>query len=166
MTLQSYLYHMPILLKTLLREFEHPELSFMKDVPALKSLKDIEPLRPLIAKAAQKVYDAWDQSIPDHDDYAGGGICDDIAEAIVGILDHYGIEAISINSEGVGENHTWVVAKVREGVAEVDIPPHVYEDGSGYSWQKKPDIVFKPEHVVMGIIDDDPKTFSNYQQYS
>lgn len=31
----------------------------------------------------------------------------------------------------------------------VDIPPEVYESGSGYSWKKKPDVAIHRDHVVL-----------------
>jgi hypothetical protein len=96
-----------------------------------KSVNDIKRVIPSLVQAAQLVYNEWDQSDPENDDYGGGGICQDIADAIAGVLDDNGIECMTIDSRGMGEQHVWVVARVAEGIFEVDIPYHLYERGGG-----------------------------------
>lgn len=153
---------MPILLKSLLKEDGQPEFSFMKDVPVLKSIKDITPLFPEIVENVQQVYDQWDQSDPEGDPYGGGGICDDIADAIADVLNANGIEAATINSGGMEENHTWAIAKVREGVVEVDIPYSKYERGHIIRWTKIPDVTFTTNDIHMGLLDPDPHKFEEF----
>ena len=120
---------------------------------------DILSLRPQMAQAAQKVYDEWDQSGEEGDVELGfGGICQDIAEAIVEVLDHHGIEAGSV-SQSIGEQHVYAIAQVEEGVFEVDISPYTYERGAGYTWKKKPNVKFAPDDIAVSLIDKDPKKF-------
>jgi hypothetical protein len=124
-----------------------------------KKKSDILSLRPQMAQAAQKVYDEWDQSGEEGDVELGfGGICQDIAEAIVEVLDHHGIEAGSV-SQSIGEQHVYAIAQVEEGVFEVDISPYTYERGAGYTWKKKPNVKFAPDDIAVSLIDKDPKKF-------
>ena len=132
----------------------------------LPSIKQLVPLLPRLAQAAQQAYDQWDQDEEGEDVELGfGGICQDIAEEMAGVLSGAGIEAITIDSGGVGEQHVWVIAKFREGVAEIDIPPGAYETGGGYHWKKIPDVVFTHKDIHYGIMDSDPENFDNYGEY-
>ena len=120
-------------------------------------------IKKYCCNAAQKVYDAW---LPDEEGgvvvRGHGGICHDIADAIVGVLDTLGIEGMSYHQE-VGENHTFVVAKFPNGIFSIDIPPGVYETGSGYTWTKKPGIVFSPDDVDISLITKDLDRWSEYE---
>lgn len=122
----------------------------------LPTKADIIRLRPELAKAAQKVYDEWDEG--KEEDLAGGGICQDIADAVVTVLDRHGIESSSV-SASVGDQHVYAVAKVQEGVFEVDIAPNTYEQGSGYNWKKIPGVVFDANDILISKIHDDPEKF-------
>lgn len=128
--------------------------------------QSIAAWKPAMCQFAQQVYNEWDQSGEDGDPELGfGGICDLIAEQICHILGGEGIECISWNSGGMGENHTSVIANLADGVFEVDIPPHVYETGSGYTWYKKPEVVFDPHDVVITRLEQ-PMTDEQFaQQY-
>ena len=124
-----------------------------------KHKSDIMSLRPQLAKAAQKVYDEWDQSGEDGDPELGfGGICQDIAEAIADVLNHHDIEAGTV-SQSIGEQHVYTIAKLDDGVFEIDIHPYTYERGAGYTWKKVPGVKFKPEDISITLIDDDPKKY-------
>lgn len=116
----------------------------------------IRSLIPSFVAAAQRVYDDWVQD--ENDDLCGGGVCDLVAEEIAALLP----DAATVNSEGMGENHTWVVAKLPEGVYMIDIPPQVYETGGGYCWSKRPGVVFTSSDVVVDQLDSDPNEFENY----
>ncbi len=124
----------------------------------MKTSVDIKAARWEMAKAAQKVYDDWDES--DEDTYAGGGICHFIAEELVGVLDHHGIECQTVSS--TSEVHVYAVAKVSDGVFVVDIPYDIYETGGGYSWKKRPDIRFAANDVTVSRVDSDPEEFFKY----
>jgi len=131
------------------------------EAPRLKSIEDIKKLIPQLLAAAQAEYDAWDDPDGQHMDYAGGGICHLIADEIAGVLNSNGIEATTI-SASVGEQHVWAVAKVKEGVVEVDIPPSNYEQGGGYNWTKNPDVVFDASDLHIGFLSHNPKDFTQY----
>lgn len=115
------------------------------------SSRNISAWKADMCKFAQQIYNEWDQSDEENGDpeLGFGGICDLIAEQICHVLGEQGIECVSWNSGGVGENHTSVIANLADGVFEVDIPPHVYENGGGYTWYKKPNVVFDPRDVVI-----------------
>jgi hypothetical protein len=113
-------------------------------------LEHLRAIRPGMAKAAQAVYESWEQNEEGVDEELGtGGICDQIAEALAGVI--YGsIKDVAVDSGGQeGDDHAWLVV-VASGSREaygVDIPCRIYETGGGYSWKKRPEVVFQPEDV-------------------
>jgi len=111
------------------------------------SLHDrIRQLTPAMAKAAQAVYDAWNQDEDGMDEeFGGGGACDEIASEIASILAHAGIDTTEGGQDG--DDHAYLYAYDDREAFEVDIPPHVYERGSGYSWTKIPGVVFEADDV-------------------
>lgn len=128
----------------------------------LVSSKDVAGLRSQIAAVAQQVYDAWEQDDEGMDEELGeGGICQDIAEAVCGLLDENGIECMSV-SNSVGDQHVWAIAKLSDGVFIVDINPSVYEEGGGYRWRKQKDVVFDAGDVIIESIDSNPDSFEQY----
>lgn len=108
----------------------------------LTLMRQLLALRPQIATAAQKIYDEWTEEDQ-------GGICDQIAQEISGIIAS-NIENIELDDYGhEGDDHAAVVVK-RPGKAYlVDIPHSVYETGGGYSWKKIPNIRFKPDDIII-----------------
>jgi hypothetical protein len=116
--------------------------------------------RPQLAAAAQRIYDAWDQSHPDGDPELGfGGICQDIAEAIADVVGSLGFNAGTMSAQ-CGEQHVWCIAynENADGSYEgyhVDISPYVYETGGGYNWQKIPEVVFDANHIAISPMDSD-----------
>lgn len=111
----------------------------------------LNALRPQLAAAAQKVYDEWNV-IPGQeidDDLNGGGICQDIAEAIAGVINSNlpNVEVQTVDSQGVGDQHVWVCAWNEESCFDVDISPYIYERGGGYNWTKIPGVVFSPNMI-------------------
>jgi len=101
------------------------------------------------------IYSGW-QQIDGMDDVLGaGGICQDVAAAMIQALSENGIDdALTIHSS-VGENHVFVVALIPDdGVYEIDIPPSVYEIGSGYVWTKRENIVIGADDVFIQKIDE------------
>jgi hypothetical protein len=100
-------------------------------------------LRPRIAQAAQQIYDSWEQD----DECDMGGICDEIASEIGSII-HSAIPGVQTSDGGHdGDDHAWVIAHDTMKAYGVDIPPHVYETGGGYCWQKIPDVHFDADDV-------------------
>lgn len=126
----------------------------------LPSVNIVRSVMPHLLQAAQTVYDQWDEN---EDEYAGGGICHEIAEAMVDVLTNHRIEAVSF-SQSIDEVHVYVIAKFKEGVYEINIPPYIYETGSGYSWKKILGVKFQPNHVVVERIFADPNKFQEYEE--
>lgn len=134
--------------------------NLLDDAPApLRPLSLLLSLRPQLAAAAQAVYDRWEQDENGEDVELGvGGICQDIAEEQAGVLQSAGIDAGTVSAQ-VGDQHVWVMAKVAEGVYEVDIPPSTYEIGAGYNWKKRPGVVFTADDVFINEVSKDPNDF-------
>jgi hypothetical protein len=119
---------------------------------------ELRRLRPQFAMAARGVYDEWEQDDDGWDEeYGEGGICHDIADAIVGVVydNLSGVEAYSQDSGGIGEQHVWAVAYTDDEAFLIDISPAVYETGSGYTWRKRVDVEIETEDVYLEEIDRD-----------
>jgi hypothetical protein len=131
---------------------------------ALPSVTTVRSFMPQLLQAAQHVYDQWEQDDEGYDEeYGGGGICHDIADAMSGVLSNHNIEAVTF-SQSIDDVHVYVIAKFREGVYEINIPPYIYETGSGYTWKKIPGVRFQPNHVVIEQIFSDPNRFQDYEE--
>lgn len=120
----------------------------------------LDRLRAELAAAAQAVYDEWDES---DIDLNGGGICDQIAEAQARVLDSHGIDSTTMLAT-VGDHHVFVVARVPEGVFEVNIPAGVYETGAAYRWHKIPGVIFDANDIHIELIDPNPDAFADYEE--
>jgi hypothetical protein len=103
-------------------------------------------LRPQMAVAAQAVYDDWNPT-DEHDEYGGGGICDSISNAIAGVLMNAGIDATEGGHDG--DDHAFTIAYDDVEAYCVDIPPHLYEMGGGYNWQKIDGVHFNAADVYV-----------------
>lgn len=116
----------------------------------------LHELRPLLAKAAQEEYDAWDQSDEEYGDpdLGFGGLCQNVADAIGNVLTEHGIDSQTRDNNGVGEQHVWVTANDDTHAYDVDIHPSHYETGGGYNWKKIPGVQFTPDHID---IDEVPR---------
>jgi len=127
----------------------------MSDKEIMTYLRD---QAPKIAEAAQRIYDEWNPD-DEFDDYGGGGICDEVAAEIGGVLADAGFEVIDGGQEG--SDHAYVVAHDGKRAFVVDIPASVYETGAGYSWEKLPDVEIDPSDVQIyetdfeGAVGDD-----------
>lgn len=110
----------------------------------------LDALRPKMAKAAQAVYDDWNQNADGEDEeLGGGGICDQVSEAISGIIAS-SIRGVELFDGGQdGDDHAWTVAQLGSEAFGVDIPPSAYESGGGYSWKKKPGVTFGPQSIAI-----------------
>ena len=126
----------------------------------LKSINNIKALMPRIIQVSQKEYDSWDEE--NIDEYAGGGICHLIADAIANVFNDNGIDSFTISSDF--EQHVYCVVRVREGIYQVDIHHSIYETGGGFSWNKIPDIIFEPSDITIYMIDHDPNNWANYTE--
>lgn len=125
----------------------------------------ISALLPRMVVVAQKVYDEWAQDEEGYDEELGaGGICQDIADDICGVLASEGLDCSPV-SASVGEQHVWVVVKLEgadAGVWSIDIPPDVYETGGGYTWRKRPGVAFEAAHIVVARESPDPSDFERF----
>lgn len=131
--------------------------------PQLKP--QIQALKPQMAQAAQSVYDQWEQG-GEFDELNGGGICQDIAEAMASVINSniIGGMAFTFGYE-IGDQHVAVIVMSENETDEenellengeafiVDIPPWVYETGSGYNWVKKQNISFDPGYISIDSLD-------------
>jgi len=108
-------------------------------------LQLLESLRPEFCIAAQEVYDDWDQEM----NY--GGICDEIEQAISGVLGMHGIDSTLGGQDG--DDHAYTVAFNDSESYIIDIPYHIYEHGSGFAWSKIEGVQFIPDHIEIYQID-------------
>ena len=123
----------------------------------------LQRLAPAMAAAAQKIYDAWEQDEKgESDEYGAGGICDDIADEIVSVLSGAGYDATTRHDES--ENHTAVYAKLPAGIFYVDIPCRVYETGTFYKYEKRPDVTIDAEDVIWDRIYDDTSKWDQIEE--
>lgn len=123
-------------------------------------------LKKQLAQAAQIIYDDWEQDEDGNCDWLGqGGICQDIADAMANVLSNNGIECTTV-SQLTGEQHVYVVAKIEDGVYNVDIPPYLYETGGGYCWKKIPDVEFDESYITINRLSSDPNDFEDYVDYN
>lgn len=126
------------------------------------SSKDVIARAGDLAAAAQKIYDAWEQDADGMDLELGpGGICQDVASAMAGVLSEMGADALSVPSS-VGANHVFVVCNLEDGRFEVDIPFSRYEQGAAYVFKKIPDVKFEADDVIISRLGDplDPDEFA------
>lgn len=110
----------------------------------------LRALRAGLASAAQQIYDDWDQDgdgVDEH--YGAGGICDDVAEAMAGVIMSAipGAEAITNFDESSTHTSVYVLDEGSRQAAWVDIPPEVYERGAFYTWKKIPGVHLEGGHV-------------------
>ena len=117
-----------------------------------------------MASAAQTVYDSWEQNEEGYDEMLGeGGICQDIADALCNVMSKHNIECTTV-SQSIGDQHVYSVAKIEDGVYEVDINPYHYETGGGYNWKKIPDVVFDERFIHIQRLSADPEEFNQYTE--
>ncbi len=135
--------------------------NYDSDGEPLKTKEDLLRLLPLLVKAAQDEYNQWTQDVDGNDpELGGGGICQEIAGAMAGVLSNNGIECNTVSAQ-IGEQHVWVICKLTDGVYSVDISPYTYETGGGYNWKKIPNVIFSTEDISIHKDSSDPMEFDN-----
>ncbi len=118
-------------------------------------IHDIERIARDLARAAQDVYDHWDQVDGYSDAYGTGGICDDIASEMAQVITRkLRVDAYPQYNEY--DTHTSVFVQVDQPqiLIKVDIHPSHYEVGYGYTWQKIPDVRFDSGMVSVEDFSD------------
>ena len=129
----------------------------------LNSIKDLtdDILNKMVA-VAQEEYDNWQQDDDGFDEELGyGGICQNIADSMIQVLDLNGIDNAYI-ANSTCEQHVYIICAFQEGVYQIDIPYHIYESGGGYTWKKLPDIKFDKSHITLDLIDENPSNLTQY----
>lgn len=128
---------------------EKVALQYLKTAAFLRGplYRLLNSLRPLLAKAAQQVYNSWHPE-DEYDDFGGGGICDAVSNEMAGVIySRLRIRAEVEEGGHEGDDHAWLIVSRGEETYGVDIPPGVYETGGGYSWEKIPGVHISPGHV-------------------
>lgn len=115
--------------------------------------RELMRLREDMAKAAQEVYDNWQQEEDGTDWELGmGGICDRVSEAMSLAIEYgikKGIPFRLREAGGDGDDHSWLLAFNDDEMYEIDIPPSVYETGGGYAWKKRPGVEITEDDVIV-----------------
>lgn len=126
------------------------------------SEKLLNQLKKKIVPKIQEVYNNWKQDDDGLDDILGsGGICQDIAGAICDVLSDNEIECTTVSQE-IGEQHVYTIAKMDNGVYEIDVSPYTYETGGGYNWKKIPDVIFDESDIIIKRLSSDSNDYNNY----
>lgn len=107
-------------------------------------------LKQEISRAAQEVYNSWEQDPEEGDPELGfGGICDRVSQAITDVVIHK-YPHLDVADGGMdGDDHAFPVFYNDTEAVAIDIPPHVYETGGGYSWKKREGVTVHPDDIVM-----------------
>jgi len=111
-------------------------------------------LKPLMAAAAQEVYDAWEQDEEGYDhEFGFGGVCDAISRALADLISE-NIPDVQIDEYGQpGDDHAALIVHNGLEAFYVDVPAGVYEHGGGFSWSKIQDVIFTSSNVVVAPLD-------------
>lgn len=132
-------------------------------------IKKIRELYPLIIQKAQNEYDNWEQDEDGFDEINGaGGICHHIADSMVSVIsssldkpDNY----VFVETKSVSDvQHVNVLIAVEEGIYELDIPYSIYEEGGGFTWIKKPDVIFSINDIAEFRLEVNLENIQNYTE--
>lgn len=120
-----------------------------------KLYRDLVSIKTDIAKAAQNVYNQWEQDEEGVDEmYGSGGICDDIADAMCNAVQNKTkYNCFHLYNEYECHTSIYVYDTLNKKIYNVDIPPHVYEKGYGYNWKKIKDVTFSLNDVKITELD-------------
>lgn len=124
---------------------------------------DILARKDLFVEAAQKVLDAWRQDEKGVDEELGtGGACDLVAQALGEVLDEQFPDVGHATQWSEMTTHTSVIVRLSDGVHELDIHHSVYEQGFGYVWRKRENVILTGEDISLVRLDQDPANYCMY----
>ena len=110
-------------------------------------------LKPDMAMAIQEVLNDWQPNEEGWDEELGyGGACDLISDAISDVIARK-IDVEFHEGGHEGDCHAYIVVDDGRDAAAVDLPPHIYEVGSGYSWEKIPDVKIESDDITVIPLD-------------
>ena len=114
-------------------------------------------LRNDLALSAQKVYNDWEQDDEGNDEiYGSGGICDDIADTMCDVINNKtNYSCFHLYNEYDCHTSIYVYDTITKQIYNVDIPPYVYEKGTGYNWKKINDVSFNLNHINIDEVEWD-----------
>lgn len=119
-------------------------------------LKKLQAIKSQIAKEAQIVIDDWEQDDDGLDEELGsGGMCDKVADTITAVIGRIIPEVEFTDGGHEGDDHAFIIVYDDLEAYAVDIPPGVYEIGSGYSWKKIQGVEITPQDIVITRVDRD-----------
>lgn len=101
--------------------------------------RQLELLKPHLAKVAQDVFETWDEW--------PCGCCDEIAREMAGVINEHLPHVDIMDGGQEGDDHAWLIVCDSMTTCGVDIPYSHYEIGGGYSWIPKQDVSLTEEHV-------------------
>lgn len=110
--------------------------------------RELLALRPAVARAAQGIYDQWEQDADGLDlDFGCGGICDAISEEMMDVVCQNLIDVEVEEGGQDGDCHSWIMIRRGDEIFGMDIRPGFYESGYGYNWTKIPGVTFTAAEV-------------------
>lgn len=113
-----------------------------KQIHLLKSY--VKSILADLATAAISDYESWEQDEEGYsEEYGVGGICDTIAESLVGVFELKKPEALSdwesftMYTEHNCHTDLYVVNHKIKKIFQLGLDPSYYESGGGYTWKKR-----------------------------
>lgn len=146
-----------------LKKWDFIDKKLISEVVRLQSINLINnTIKKELADVAQKVYDDWIQD--EHgmnDEFGTGGICHLIADDLIDVLNKHNIwDCQTVCS--THEQHVYIVGRFREGIFMIDIPYSYYETGGGFTWKKRPNVIFDGSYIVIDRLDVNPRKLNQY----
>ena len=103
-----------------------------------------------------KTKDEWNQDEEGFDEeFGSGGICDQISNAIIDIVNSNIPNVNFIDGGQDGDDHAYPVIYDDTKAYIIDIPPYIYEIGGGYVWRKIPNVILTVNNIMIEEIDRD-----------
>ena len=141
--------------RTTISEYSHTRGNEQNDDSSNKLYNTLMALRNDLALSAQRVYNEWEQDEDGYDEvYGAGGICDDIADAMCDIINNKtDYDCFHLYNEHDCHTSIYVYDTTIKHIYNVDIPPYVYEKGTGYNWKKINNVSFNLNHINIDEVE-------------